>query len=113
MQESDFWSILAQIMSMIIGFFRPYIVPIGEWMIGWVEFLLNFFPDDDLTIYFTIFIFLIIIGAIINSKWPGDKPIAIYEKKGPRIDDSIELCPKCGKPTEGAKTCPYCGYTKI
>ena len=59
--------------------------------------------------YFLVFIVLVISGVIVNSKWPGDKPTAITEKKGPRIEDSVEKCSSCGNPTDGAKICPYCG----
>ena len=110
-QEFDIFRVLAEIIAIVLGFLKPYVEPIGLWMIGWVEFLLNFFPDDNLTIYFAVFIFLIVIGVIVNSKWPGDKPSAIKERKGPTIDDSVEKCSSCGKPTEGAKICPYCGAT--
>jgi len=112
LQEFDIFRFLAWIIGIILNFLRPLVQPIGEWMIGWVEFLLNFFPFGDLNIYFFIFIILVISGIIVNSKWPGDKPSAIKERTGPTIEDSVEKCSSCGKPTEGAKICPYCGAPK-
>ena len=73
-QEFDILEFLAWLIGIVLGFLKPLVQPIGEWMIGWVEFLLQFFPYGDLTIYFLIFIILVIAGAIVNSKWPGDQP---------------------------------------
>ena len=108
-QEFEIMRFLAWLIGVALGFLRPFVEPVGIWMVGWVEYLLQFFPSDDLTIYFVIFIVLIVLGVIVNSQWPGDKPQAITERKGPTIEDSVEKCSSCGKPTEGAKICPYCG----
>ncbi len=78
-------------------------------MIKIVEFLLQYFPTDTLVPYFTIFLFAIVTGAIVNSVWPGDKPKAIQEKKGPKIEDSVKKCKSCGQPSRDEKICPYCG----
>jgi len=109
-QLDDILRAIAYYVGLILNFLKPYILPVGEWMIIWVEYLLNFFPTEDLTIYFAIFIFLIVIGAIVNSKWPGDKPKAIKEKKGERIDDSVAKCSNCGNALGDSEICPYCGH---
>ena len=70
---NNFLHTLAQIVAIIITPMKPYLIPIGEWMVGWVGFLLSFFPFGDLTIYFFIFLVLVIGGVIVNSKWPGDR----------------------------------------
>ena len=70
---NNFLNTLAQIVAVIIVPLKPYLQPIGEWMVGWVGFLLSFFPTEGLDIYFFIFLILVIGGVIINSKWPGDR----------------------------------------
>ena len=108
-QEFDFYRVLAGIISVVLGFLQPYVTPVGEFMVGWVAFLLQFFPTDDLSVYFVIFIFFIIMGAIVNSNWPGDKLPATFEKKGESIDDSVEKCKDCGNVRGNEKICPFCG----
>ncbi|MHA1274097.1 MAG: hypothetical protein ACTSQS_11765 [Promethearchaeota archaeon] len=103
--------LIADIIAMIITFLKPIIIPIGEWMIGWVEFLLQFFPSgwDYLGFYIVIFIILIICAVIVNCKWPGDKPIAKFEKTGRGIEDSVRICKDCGQSIGSSDICPFCG----
>lgn len=114
---------IADVIGLIINFLKPYIIPIGKWMVGWITMLLQFFPQHDLTIYFLIFLVLVISAAIINSKWPGDKPKAVSEIQGEKIKpastgvmqpekkdiDTRIKCSSCGNPIGNAKNCPYCG----
>ena len=110
-QEFNIFQALAVIVGAILSFFSPIIAPIGEYMVLWINVLLPFFPADDLTIYFVIFIVLIISGAIINGKFPSDKPKAQFEKRVEKRDDSVKKCKDCGNPIGSAKECPYCSKT--
>lgn len=109
LQYEDILRTIAGVVAIIINLLKPILVPIGEWMIIWIEMALQFFPQDDLTIYFVIFMSLIIVGGIINGKWPGDKPPAIMEKDTETIDESIEKCKECGNPIKDSRICAYCG----
>jgi hypothetical protein len=90
----EFLEVIAEIIGFILGLFKPYVIPIGDWMVGWVTFLLNFFPTDSLMIYYIIFGVLVISGIIINLKWPGEKLITVYrsedEKDSDKPKSSIE-----------------------
>ena len=50
-------------------------------MINWIEVVLSIFPRNDLALYIILFVIIIIIGAITNILWPGDKPPRFFEKK--------------------------------
>ncbi len=78
LQNFGFLGPIIDFISIIFGFLAPILVPIGQMMVLWIEQLLPFFPTgnfgiNDLGIYIVIFAFLILIGAIVNSVWPGDK----------------------------------------
>jgi len=111
--QTDIFGILAGIIGAILEFLTPIVVPIGEWMVGTVEFFLQFFPYgnytwDDLIPYLMIFVVLLIIGIIVNSVWPGDK--ADFGKTtDSRIEQSVEKCKECNMPCKPGKVCSYCG----
>jgi len=81
-ERNEFLQIIADIIAVILAFFQPWVTPIGAWMVSWIGFLLAFFPDDNLTIYYVIFGILIISGIIVNTKWPGVEHHDIYAKEG-------------------------------
>ncbi|MBD3254291.1 MAG: hypothetical protein GF383_04320 [Candidatus Lokiarchaeota archaeon] len=70
---NPFLHFLTDVIAFIIEFLKPIIIPIGEWMVLWIGFLLAFFPDNNLTIYIIIFVVLVVSGVIINIKYPGDE----------------------------------------
>lgn len=80
-QAVDFLEVLAEIIGAILNFFKPIVSPIGAWMINWLEVVLRIFPKNDLALYIILFVIIIIIGAITNILWPGDKPPRFFEKK--------------------------------
>lgn len=73
--------IIAVIIGNIIEIIKPYISPIGDWMIIWVNFVLQFFPDSNLTIYIIIYVVLVTAALVVNIKWSG-KSAEELEKKG-------------------------------
>jgi hypothetical protein len=76
----EFLEILAGIIGFILEIFKPIVTPIGEWMVYWVGFLLQYFPTGSLTVYIVIFAVLVVSAIIINTKWPGEKYIPVYTK---------------------------------
>jgi len=88
-ERYEILQVIADIIGAILAFFKPWVTPIGAWLVSWIDVLLGFFPADNLTIYFVIFGVLVISGIIVNTKWPGVKYIEVYKKDG--VDDtSIE-----------------------
>ena len=77
----EFLQIIADIIALILGVLKPFVTPIGAWMVSWVDVLLRFFPTGSLVPYWVIFAILIISGIIINTKWPGEKYIGVYTKE--------------------------------
>jgi hypothetical protein len=88
MLQTDIIRTISEIVGAIVTFLKPFIVPIGEWMVSWVGYLLEFFPTgwDSIPIYFLIFIVMVISAIIVNSKWPGDKP-----PKGAKKEDEEDF----------------------
>ncbi len=63
--------IIAQIIGVILGIIQPIVTPIGELMVLWVNYLLQYFPYGNLTLYIAIFIILVVAGVIINASIIG------------------------------------------
>ncbi|TFF95862.1 MAG: hypothetical protein EU547_07060 [Promethearchaeota archaeon] len=81
---------LANIIGAIVMFLKPFVTPIGEFMIYWINFALSFFPTESWIIYIIIFAVFIIAGIFVNCYWPGDKP--------PEEEKEAELAePKIGE----------------
>lgn len=112
--QTDIFGILAQIIGAILETLAPFVIPIGQWMVGTVEFFLQFFPYGnyywgDLIPYLIIFLILIIGGIITNSIWPGDK--ADFGKtREVSIEKSVEKCKECNMPCKPEAVCKYCGH---
>jgi len=90
-ERYDWLQVLADIIAFILEIFKPVVTPIGEWMVTWIDFLMNYFPADTLLIYIIIFIVLVVSAIIINCKWPGEKYISVVETKkeeGEYLEDS-------------------------
>ena len=109
-EHNDWLQLVADIFAILLNILKPIVQPVGQWMILWIGAILQYFPDNDLTIYLLAFIILVIAGMFINIHWPGDEPLAIYEKKGERIEESVNKCPECGNAMGSAEECPYCGH---
>ena len=88
-ERYEILQVIADIIGAILNFFKPWVTPIGAWLVSWIDVLLGFFPANNLTIYFVIFGVLVISGIIVNTKWPGVKYIEVYKKEGAE-DTSIE-----------------------
>ena len=88
-ERYEILQVIADIIGGILAFFKPWVTPIGAWLVSWIDVLMGYFPADNLTIYIVIFAVLVISGIYINTKWPGVKYIEVYKKEG--VDDiSIE-----------------------
>ena len=80
-ERNEWMQVLANIIGFILNIFKPIVTPIGSWLVIWIDFLMNFFPSENMTIYIVIFVILIVAGIIINVKWPGEQYVSIFEKK--------------------------------
>jgi len=122
--QTDFLQVLADIIGAILLGLTPIIVPIGEWMVGWITAATQFMKDNfgtNLTIYIVICVVLIVAGVIINIIWPGDIKGTIFSKgkieeledklemTGESIEDTVRRCKDCGNPIGDAEVCSLCG----
>ncbi|MHA1987367.1 MAG: hypothetical protein ACW98D_12075 [Promethearchaeota archaeon] len=123
--------ILANIIGTILLFLMPIIVPIGEWMVGWISSSMDFLRQNlstDLTIYILICVLLVVSGIIVNIIWPGDKKGSIFHKGVDKIEDledkidkseeddivsEVKRCKDCGNPVGDSEICPLCGARQI
>jgi FtsZ-interacting cell division protein ZipA len=65
--------LFADIIAAILNFLRPIVSPMGQFMVLWMDFVLQFFPVELLT-YIILFAIIVVLGIIVNTIWPGDKP---------------------------------------
>ncbi|TXT65087.1 MAG: hypothetical protein BAJALOKI1v1_470009 [Promethearchaeota archaeon] len=63
------------VMGGIMLFFYPFLSPIGAFMVAWINAVLSVAPQFNIAFYIVICVILIVAGIIINSYWPGDKPL--------------------------------------
>ena len=122
--------ILANIISIILLFLMPIVVPIGQWMVGWISVVMDFIRlnfSSDYMIYIIICVILIVSGIIINVIWPGDKKGSIFNKGVEKIEvfedkvnkseedivSEIKRCKDCGNPVGDSEICPLCGARQI
>jgi hypothetical protein len=131
LQTIEFLDILANIIGSILLFLMPIVVPIGEWMVGWITAAMDFLRQNfstDLTIYVFICVILVVSGIVINIIWPGDKQGSIFHKGVDKIEDledkiskaededivsEIKRCKDCGNPVGDSEICPLCGTRQI
>jgi len=64
--QTDLVQTIADIVAAILTFLFPIVSPLGSWMVSWMDYVLQFFPQNDLTLYITIFVILVTAGAIVN-----------------------------------------------
>ena len=130
LQTIEALEILANIISIILLFLMPIVVPIGQWMVGWISVVMDFIQlnfSSDYTIYIIICVILIVSGIIINVIWPGDKKGSIFNKGVEKIENfedkvnkseedivsEIKRCKDCGNPVGDSEVCPLCGARQI
>jgi len=73
LQTVDFIQVIADIVAAILNFLKLFVNPMGEFMVSWMESVLQFFPQDDLTVYISIAIVIVVLGLVVNIAWPGNK----------------------------------------
>jgi len=130
LQTIEFLDILANIIGSILLFLMPIIVPIGEWMVGWISSGMDFLRQNygtDFTIYIFICVILFVSGIIVNIIWPGDKKGSIFHKGVDKIEEfddkidkseedivsEVKRCKDCGNPVGDSEICPLCGARQI
>jgi len=130
LQTIEFLDILANIIGSILLFLMPIIVPIGEWMVGWISSGMDFLRQNygtDFTIYIFICVILVVSGIIVNIIWPGDKKGSIFHKGVDKIEEfddkidkseedivsEVKRCKDCGNPVGDSEICPLCGARQI
>ncbi|MFX0047476.1 MAG: hypothetical protein ACFE8G_04825 [Candidatus Hermodarchaeota archaeon] len=94
LQAVDFIQVIADIVAAILNFLNPIVSPMGLWMVNWMEYVLQFFPRDNLTIYITIAIVIVVIGLFVNIAWPGNKKpgfLVKAEEKDEKIEKKVNL----------------------
>ncbi len=89
LQGVDFIQVIADIVAAILNFLRLFVNPLGEFMVSWMEFVLQFFPQNGLTVYIIIAIVIVIVGFVVNIIWPGDKKPG-FLAKAEEVDEKIE-----------------------
>ena len=130
LQTIEFLVILADIIGSILLFLMPIVVPIGEWMIGWISAGMDFLRQNfssDYTIYIIICVILVVSAIVINIIWHGDKQGSIFHKGVEKIEDfedkidnteedivsDVKRCKDCGNPVGDSEICPLCGARQI
>jgi hypothetical protein len=61
----------------------------GMFMVNWMDYVLQFFPQNNLTLYIAIFAVIVTTGAIVNIAWPGNKRPG-FLKKVDEVEEKIE-----------------------
>ncbi len=79
-----YWFV-AIVVGYILSFIQPFVTPIGEVMVLWVSYLLDYFPYGNYTLYIAIFIILVVAGVIINASIIG----RVLKEKVEEIEDII------------------------
>jgi len=99
----DLIQTIADIVAAILNFLNPIVSPMGVLMVSWMDYVLQFFPENNLTFYIIISAIIITTGAIVNIAWAGDKKPKFLEKakklkeeaekkvKKPRVEKLREL----------------------
>ena len=89
LQAVDYIQIIADIVAAVLGFLNPIVSPLGLFMVNWMEYVLQFFPTDNLIVYIVIAIVIVTIGFVVNITWPGDKKPG-FLAKAETFDKKIE-----------------------
>jgi len=89
LQAIDFIQVIADIVAAVLKFLKLFVNPMGLFMVNWMEYVLQFFPQNDLTVYISIAIVIVVLGLVVNITWPGNKKPGFLAKTE-EIDDKIE-----------------------
>ncbi|MCK4382257.1 MAG: hypothetical protein KAW66_03090 [Candidatus Lokiarchaeota archaeon] len=89
LQAIDFIQVIADIVAAVLNFLKLFVNPMGLFMVNWMEYVLQFFPQNNLTVYIIIAIVIVILGFIVNVTWPGNKKPGFLAKVE-EIDEKIE-----------------------
>ncbi len=126
-QTIGFLQTLADILSAILIFLMPVIMPVGTFMVNWITATITFLQENishNLTIFIVICVILVVSGIIVNIIWPGDRPGTIFSKGIEKIEDfeskldiseekdiidEVRRCKDCGNPIGDANVCSLCG----
>ena len=84
----DWMQTITDIIGFILNFLNPILFFIGEMILLLINFFLNLFPDNMLWLYIIIAAGLVVIGIIVNTKWPGLEYTSIFQRV--REDESEE-----------------------
>lgn len=80
----------------IIDFFNPFLIPLGTFLASVMDAIAGILPYGNLLIYIILFIAFLILGIIINTKWPGEEKKEIVKERkklysmGYSLDDTLE-----------------------
>ena len=123
-QTIGFLEAIADIISVIIIFFKPIISSIGSWMVSWITATIDFLHTNlgnNLTMFIIICITIVVSGIVVNIIWPGDRPGSLFSKGIEKIEeiedkveegdiiDEVRRCKDCGNPIGDAEVCSLCG----
>lgn len=122
-QSLESLEIFADIFGAILTFFKPFVKPIGQFMVNWISATFEFLKENlgnHLTFFIFISVVVMVSAIIINIIWPGDRPGSIFskdlEKTEEKLDisegkivETIKRCKDCGNPIGDSKVCPLCG----
>ena len=89
LQSVDFIQVIADIVAAILNTLNLFVKPLGLFMISWMEYVLQFFPRNNLTVYIIIAIVIVILGLIVNIIWPGNKKPG-FLVKAEEVEEKIE-----------------------
>ena len=73
LETIEFLEILVDIIAAILFFMQPIAAPLGEIMVMAINNALGYFPAENLILYISIFIIIVVLGVIINTSPIGDK----------------------------------------
>ncbi len=79
----------------IVRFFSPFLLPLGTFLSTILNAIASVLPYGNLALYIVLLIVLIVLGMIINIKWPsGEKEITTERKKlygiGYSLDNALD-----------------------
>jgi hypothetical protein len=96
-QTIDLVQTIADIVAAILTILNPIVSPMGSLMVLWMDYVLQFFPQNNLIFYIIISALIVTTGAIVNIAWAGDKKPKFLEK-AKKLEEKAEK--KVKKPRE-------------